>query len=147
MIALDTNILVYAHRVDSEWHTQAKIAFDTLFHGKQTWAIPWPCLHEFYSVCTHPRIYSPPTKHGPLLEMFADWTQQRHLRFIHEGPGYLEKLSQFVDKARIIGPRIHDARIAALCINNGVSELWTADRDFSSFPALKTRNPLISPLV
>lgn len=24
----------------------------------------------------------------------------------------------------------------------GVAELWTVDRDFSRFPALKTRNPL-----
>jgi predicted nucleic acid-binding protein len=38
---------------------------------------------------------------------------------------------------------IHDARIAAICIQYGVSELWTADRDFSRFAGLKTRNPLI----
>ena len=43
----------------------------------------------------------------------------------------------------ISGPRIHDARIAALCLHHGVSELWTADRDFSLFPQLRTRNPLV----
>lgn len=42
------------------------------------------------------------------------------------------------------GALIHDARIAACCLTGGVGELWTVDRDFSRFPALKTRNPLIT---
>ena len=37
---------------------------------------------------------------------------------------------------------VHDARVAALCIAHGVTELWTADRDFGRFPDLVTRNPL-----
>jgi predicted nucleic acid-binding protein len=36
---------------------------------------------------------------------------------------------------------VHDARIAACCLSNGVTELLTLDRDFSRFPQLKTRNP------
>lgn len=45
--------------------------------------------------------------------------------------------------ARIAGPAVHDARIAAICLQHGVSELLSADRDFSRFPELKTRNPLV----
>ncbi|GAG03671.1 unnamed protein product, partial [marine sediment metagenome] len=101
MIAIDTNILVYAHRKDSEWHAPAKVAFDALFFGSDTWAIPWPCLHEFYSVCTHPKIYSPPSFGTQLLEMFSDWNQQKTLRLLHEGPGYMEKLSQLAENAHI----------------------------------------------
>ena len=37
----------------------------------------------------------------------------------------------------------HDARIAAICLENAVAVLWTADRDFGRFKALKTANPLI----
>jgi hypothetical protein len=43
----------------------------------------------------------------------------------------------------IAGPLVHDARIAAICLQHGVRELWTADRDFSRFPQLKTVNPLV----
>jgi hypothetical protein len=42
------------------------------------------------------------------------------------------------------GSRIHDARIAAICLHHGVGELWSADRDFSAFPQLKVRNPLVT---
>ncbi|MEK6245650.1 MAG: hypothetical protein AABM33_14270 [Pseudomonadota bacterium] len=47
-------------------------------------------------------------------------------------------------RGRIEGGAIHDARIAALCLHHGVKELWTVDRDFSRFPALRVRNPLVS---
>ena len=52
-------------------------------------------------------------------------------------------LRELARAAKLSGPRIHDARIAALCLHHGVRELWTADRDFSMFPKLKTRNPLV----
>lgn len=53
-----------------------------------------------------------------------------------------DTLKQLVVGANVIGTRIHDARIAAICLSNGVSELWTADRDFNAFPQLKCVNPL-----
>lgn len=47
------------------------------------------------------------------------------------------------ESSKVIGPMIHDARIAACCLTHGVRELWTIDRDFSRFPQIQTRNPLI----
>jgi len=55
----------------------------------------------------------------------------------------VERLRNLASAARLKGPPIHDARIAALCLHHGVSELWSADRDFSAFPRLKVRNPLV----
>jgi predicted nucleic acid-binding protein len=46
-------------------------------------------------------------------------------------------------RARVVGPKVHDARIAALCVQHAITELWTADRDFSRFAGLSTRNPLM----
>jgi len=66
------------------------------------------------------------------------------MAFLHEGPGHIETLAQLAQSANLSGPQIHDARIAAICLQHGVSELWTADRDFSRFPALRTRNPLVA---
>ena len=60
-----------------------------------------------------------------------------------EGEGYWPVLRQLVAAGRIDGPRVHDARVAALCLVHGVCELWTADRDFSRVPPLKVRNPLV----
>ncbi len=143
MIAVDTNILVYAHRADSAWHASADKVIGELAEGTAGWAIPWPCIHEFLVICTHPRIYSPPTPLVRALEQVELWMESPVLVMLHEGPGYhLEGLDEVLRGSKVIGGAVHDARIAALCRFHGVQELLTADRDFSRFAGLKTRNPL-----
>jgi len=39
--------------------------------------------------------------------------------------------TRLIEKSKINGTRVHDAKIAALCIHHGVRELLSADRDFS----------------
>ena len=130
MIAIDTNLLVYAHREDSEWHAQAKACLVDLATSGNPWAIAWSSLHEFLAVVTHPRIYTPPSPQAIAFEAIKAWQDSPGLHLLHEGPGYLDKLERLCVRARIAGGRIHDARIAATCLNHGVAELWTADRDF-----------------
>lgn len=142
MIAVDTNILVYAHREDSEFHPEALAALLGLAQGNRLWGIPWPCVHEFISIVTHPSIYAPPTDIQTALDAIAVWMNAPFCRMIGEGSEYFEKLRDLALAGKVRGPMIHDARIAALCLYNGVSELWTADRDFSRFKKLKTKNPL-----
>ncbi len=144
MIAIDTNLLVYAHREDSEWHAAAKACLVDLANSGNPWAIPWSSIHEFFAIVTHPRIYDPPTPQAMAFETIAAWRKSVALRLLHEGPGYFDKLERICVDAKVSGGKIHDARIAAICLNHGVAELWTADRDFSLFPRLRTRNPLVS---
>lgn len=143
MIAVDTNILVYAHREESEWHNAAHSAIATLAEGRDAWAIPWPCVHEFLAVVTHPRIYAPPTPTGAALEQVQAWLESPTLHLISERDDYWKQLAGLLRSARVRGPKVHDARIAALCLEHGITEFWSADRDFSSFPTLKVRNPLV----
>ena len=58
VIAVDTNVLVYAHREDSPQHDRALECVNRLAEGAARWAIPWPCIHEFLAVVTHPRIFA-----------------------------------------------------------------------------------------
>jgi uncharacterized protein len=144
VIALDTNLLVYAHREDSPWHEAAYRAVATLAEGRPAWGIPWPCLHEFLAIVTHPRIYTPPTPLARALDQADAWLESPSLVLLSEGPSHWSVLRHLVSRARVAGPRVHDARVAALCQAHGVRELWTADRDFTAFPSLATRNPLVA---
>ena len=143
MIALDTNILVYAHRRDSEWHGPAAACVRGLAEGMPSWAVPWPCIHEFLAIVTHDRIYSPPTTATKALEQINAWFDSPSVVLLAETAGYREVLTRLIEKSKINGPRVHDARIAALCIHHGVRELLSADRDFSRFVDIKSRNPLL----
>ena len=143
MIAVDSNLLIYSHREDSKFHVAAKELVDSLRHQSAPWAIPWPCVHEFIGIVTHTNIYRPPTSLNQALAAVDAWLASGNLHLLSESPGYFDKLRELALAAKLSGPRIHDARVAALCLHHGVRELWTADRDFSMFPKLKTRNPLV----
>lgn len=144
MIAVDTNLLVYAHRTDAAFHQPALAALEALALGRSAWAIPWPCVHEFISVVTHPRIFKTPTPVDNALSQMQALADLPHVVMLAEGDGYLDRLAALAVPARTQGGAIHDARIAALCLHYGVTELWSADRDFTRFPALAVRNPLIA---
>jgi uncharacterized protein len=145
MIAVDTQILVYAQREDSPWHEKASTCVRQLAEGRSPWAIPWACIHEFLAVVTHPRIYKPPTPLQDALLQVEYWVASPTLRLIGEPAGYWDSLRLFLTDGQAVGPRVHDARIAAVCLAHGVRELWSADRDFSRFSAPRVRNPMASP--
>lgn len=144
MIAVDTNILIYAHREESPWHDAAYARIAELAEGRSAWSIPWPCLHEFLAIVTHPRIFAPPTPLNAALDQVEAWLESPSLVLLAETQDYWAELKSAIRGGRIAGAQVHDARIVSLCAVHGIQELWTADRDFSRFPGLKTRNPLVN---
>ena len=144
MIAVDTNILVYAHRRDSRWHEPAALSLERLSGSKAPWAIPWPCIHEFLAIVTHPRIYQPASTVDAAIDQVDAWLESPSLLLLNQTESHWATLRHTLHTGQIVGPKIHDARVAALCLAHGVRELWSADRDFSRFPDLRTTNPLLA---
>jgi uncharacterized protein len=142
VIAVDTNILVYAHREDAPFHGAASLRIAQLAEGHSSWAIPWPCVHEFLAVVTHPRIYDPPTPLSLALDTVDAWLEAPTLLLLAEADDYWPHLRSLTAAGKVVGGRVHDARIAALCRQHGVRELWSADRDFGRFPDINVVNPL-----
>jgi uncharacterized protein len=142
MIAVDTNVLVHAHRRESREHEAAEALLRRLAEGDDPWAIPWPCVYEFFSVVTNPRVWkdaaSSPEEAWLQLEA---WFASPSLRLLAEPEEFAEVLVTFAQRPRVRGPIIHDARVAALCVAHGVAKLLTRDRDFALFPELVTANP------
>ena len=144
MIAVDTNILVYAHRADSEWHQPAREAIERLASGETLWAIPWHCIHEFLAIVTRPGIYQPPTPLEQALEQIAIWMECPSVQSLSETASYWSILQTVVTEGKLKGPQIHDARIYATCLANGVRTLWSADRGFSRMKGLTVVNPCLN---
>ena len=143
MIAVDTNILVYAHRSEAPFHEQAFESLKTLAEGSQRWGIPVSCIHEFLAVVTNPKVFRPASRHDQALAQVDAWLAAPHVQVLHSGPEHWRILSELTTKARLQGVQFHDARIAAICVENGVNVLWSADRDFGRFKALRWVNPLV----
>jgi toxin-antitoxin system PIN domain toxin len=142
MTAVDTNVLVYAHRKESRHHPLAQAAVRELAERPEAWAIPWPCLYEFFSIVTNPRIWKDAASTPEQAwRQIAAWTSSPSLALLGETMDFLPVLESFVRRPRVRGAVVHDARIAAICVAHGTRELVTADRDFALFPELRTRNP------
>ena len=142
MIAVDTNVLVYAHRREVSVGNAAHGVMAGLAEGDRPWAIPWPCCYEFLSVVTNRRIWKDAATTGPdAWRQFEAWADSPSCRMLGETDGFGAILGRFVLRPHVVGGVVHDARIAALCIAHGVEELLTRDRDFALFPELRLRDP------
>lgn len=145
MIAVDTNLLIYAHRRDSVWFEAARRCIRQLAESPAPWAIPWPCLHEFIGIVTHSRIFRPPSTLDEVVDQVEAWSASPSFSWLGEGVDHWSALRSALARSRVVGPKVHDARIATICVQHGVDVLWTADRDFSRFGAPRVRNPLVEP--
>jgi hypothetical protein len=143
LIAVDTNLLVYAHREDSPFHRVASTRLKQLAEAPTAWAIPWPCVHEFLAIATHRRIYAPPTPLPLAIAQVDAWLESPSLVLLGESESHWGALRELLLAGHIAGPQVHDARIAALCRQHGVRQLWSADRDFTRMAAVEVVNPLV----
>ena len=143
MIAIDTNIMVYAHRPEMPLHERAVQAVTNLAEGRAAWGIPFHCLVEFAAVVTHTRLWKAPSSPSDVAQQVDAWLQSPSVRVLGEDGDAWSAFARCLQQARTAGGAVHDTRIAACCQYHGVQELWTSDRDFSRYPWLVTRNPLI----
>jgi len=140
MRAIDTNVLIYAEIVSSTFHRKARDLLVELAEGSLPWAIPWPCVYEFLRVVTHPRVFAPPMPVDVALEDLRRIFRSPALVLLSETTRHGEIMETLVRDSGVTGNLMHDAHIAALCLEHGVTELLTGDSDFARFP-LKTTNP------
>lgn len=147
MIALDTNILVYARRRETPHHQAARKLLTGLAEGAEPWGLPWPCVYEFLRVVTHARVFDPPTDLDAALEGLESLLDSPSIVLLGEGPNHAAQLRRTLVEGDARGNLVHDAHIAALALEHGVHELWTTDKDFARFPGLRVRNPFLDPSV
>ncbi|MDE2667629.1 MAG: PIN domain-containing protein [Acidobacteriota bacterium] len=143
MRAFDTNVLVFAEIRTNPFNETARQLLGEAAEGANPWALPWPCAYEFLRVVTHPRIYYPPVPVPRALQDLGRILASPTLILLSETERHIEIFQQVIRTSGVAGNLIHDAHIAALCLEHGVSELVTGDRDFLRFPDLRVTNPFM----
>ena len=135
-------MLVYAFFSDSPFYDVARKVLEDLAQSTAACAIPWRCIHEFYAVVTNPKIFPGRGLPARARAQIDAWMGSPSLQLLTETAGHWAVLNRLLVSGRIAGATVQDARIAALCLTHGVSELLTLDRDFSRFAELKVRSIL-----
>lgn len=141
MILADVNVLVYAHRVDSDRHAECRAWLEDLWASPSSHGVSEMVLSSFLRITTHHRVFDPPTPLARALS-FVDQVRSRpNAVIVAPGNRHWDIFTDLCQKAEAVGNLVPDAYLAALAIESG-SELITTDRDFAQFPGLRWRHPL-----
>ena len=141
MIALDTNLLVYAHRSAVPEHRSAQDAIVRAGRSGNGWGMSLAVVFEFWSVVTHPAASGRPSTPEEAVA-FVGALKTAGAQIWTPGVGFATRLMQMASAKSVVGPRIFDLQIALTAFEGGATELWTTDRHFASVPGLPVALPL-----
>jgi hypothetical protein len=134
--AVDSNILIAAHRAEHALHETASRRLKALAEGDTPWGLPVFCIVEFLRVVTHPRVFTPPSSLETGCQFIDALLESPTLRLVAPGDRFWPVLRDAASQAAATGNLLFDAQIAAVCKEKGISRLLTSDRDFGRFPFL-----------
>lgn len=139
MIAVDTNVLIYAHRTETDLNAAATAELVRLAEGMEPWALPVFCLTEFMRVVTHRRVFNPPSTMAQAMDFINGVVAAPTCHVALPGADFLQHLDTTARRADARGNLMFDAQIAALCREHGIAAILTNDRAFERFDRLQVR--------
>lgn len=143
MFVVDTNVLLYAANGQCAEHDRCLRLVSEWRETEATWCVTWGILYEFLSVSTHRKE----TAHAASLS--DSW---RFIDGLLQSPG-LQVLTEtdrhaaiaeatFAEVPDLSGRHLHDAHVAILMREHGISRIVTRDTRFHRFPFLEVVDPL-----
>ncbi len=141
MIAIDTNLLVYAHRSTTSEHKTARKAIEKAA-ALGEWGFSMPCISEFFSVVTHPACPPRPSTQREAVD-YIDALVEGGAEIWMPGPGFGMRLLKTAKALHVSGHRIFDLQIAMMAFESGATEIWSHDRNFQTVPGLSVVDPLM----
>jgi hypothetical protein len=142
MIAIDTNLLVYAHRSRVPQHRASRRAIERAA-ARGRWGFALASVAEFWAVTTHPSSEGRPSTPADAVAYLEALTDAGAETW-EPGPGFGARLTQLAADLGVSGPRVFDLQIALTSFECGATEVWTADARFVKLPGLRLHNPLES---
>jgi hypothetical protein len=135
VIALDTNLLVYAHRSATPEHRAARAAIERAA-ASAAWGFAAAVVAEFWSVVTHPAAAGRPSTPSE-ARAFLEALSEAGAQVWSPGAGFGLRLAQLAADRAVSGHRMFDLQIALCAFEGGARELWSHDARFVSVQGLR----------
>jgi hypothetical protein len=142
LIAVDSNLLIYAHRAAMPEHRLARATLDRLAASGAEWGFAQPSVAEFWSIVTHRTAAVPPSSPALARAFLRSLLADGRAQLLLPGPGFGERLIAAAERFEVSGPHIFDLQIALIALEHGATEIWSHDRNFVSLPGLPVHDPL-----
>jgi len=139
--SVDVNILVYAHRPESQRHDDYRAWLNAARADGEPLGLSDNVLSGFLRVVTHPRVFRQPTSLSTALAFVEALREGPACVPLAPGERHWAIFSELCARVEATGNDIPDAFLAALAIENGATWI-SADRGFSRFPGLRWQHPL-----
>lgn len=138
---LDANVLLYAADSSSPFHLPNRRLLEHLAAGSRLLYLFWPTVVAYLRIGTHPTIFDEPLEPERAIENIADLLGRSNVRSPGEQPRFWPVLRQTLAEDVVRGNLVSDAHLVALMRQHDVDTIWTSDRDFRRFDAIRTMNP------
>ena len=140
MIVCDANVLLYAYDRGSRFHVPCRAWFEAALSGSDSLGLPWQSVLAFIRIATNPRVYERPMALDTACATVSAWLARPQVQIPEPAARYWEILRALLQEARVTGPLVTDAALAAIALECGAT-LCTTDRDFRRFESLKLLDP------
>ena len=141
MRLLDVNILVHAHREDSDRHLEIKEWLESALVEPEGVAVSELVLSGCLRVITHPKVFKQPTPLPLALDFVESLRGLEGVKILCPGEKHWALFTRLCRDGDARGNLVPDAYHAALALETGC-EWVTLDRGFARFPGLKVVHPL-----
>lgn len=142
MIAVDTNILIYAHRAGCPEHRAATAALERAVSNPAGWGISFSSLSEFWAQVTHPKVPGGPSTVDKASAFLNQLMGELGAVVFTPGPGFEVRLTTTARQLKASGHHIFDIQIALMALDQGAAQLWTHDKSMLRVPGLKYSDPI-----
>lgn len=142
MLIPDVNVLIYAHRADTEAARRSGAWLSGALAGAE--GVGW-CDHVlggFMRIVTNPRIFVEPTSLEDALGVCGDVLGGPAAQRIAPGPDHWEIFSDLCRSTAAAANDVPDAYLAALAIERNATFV-THDTGFGRFAGLRWSTPLV----
>ena len=138
---VDANVLVYASNEADRAHAPARSLVERLAAGPELVYLFWPVLMGYLRIVTHPAILPRPLAPAAAVANVAALLRPPHVRAPGESAGFWDVFRSGADSRRLRGNAVPDGHLVALMRENGVTTIYTRDRDFRRFDGIRVEDP------
>ena len=140
MLLPDLNVLIGAHRSDSQMHVRCRDWLRAAYAGDEAFGICPPVLIGLVRILTHSRVFRPPDTHDRAFAFIRSLVGHPNALLLNPGRDHIGLFEDLCRRADARGDLVTDAYLAALANETG-AVIVSADRDFARFPGLRWREP------
>ena len=142
MVLVDVNLPLHAVNSESPFHERARTWWDSLLSQPDPVCLAWVTVLGFVRIATNSRVFVHPMLHTEAMACIDSWLEQPCIRIIEPLPGHWDLTKELLHAAGTAGNLTTDAHLAALAIQHSCT-LCSTDSDFSRFPGLQWKNPIV----